>query len=139
VPGKANRVGTTSATPQPPALRARLEHALSTDRSAVKVRVDPHVAELGARAVASGIEVVFAPGAYLFDGDEVARATAQQRITIASKTLAHGTYNPGPSPRTSTPGSATTSRCSRSPSPRIPTRRHVAGAAAPAPAITAPQ
>jgi hypothetical protein len=50
--------------PLPPALRVRLERSLATDLSAVRVGVDPAVEAMGARAVASGIEVVFAPRAY---------------------------------------------------------------------------
>jgi hypothetical protein len=64
VPGKATLVGATAGLALPPALRARLERALSTDLSAVRVGVDPRVADMGARAVASGATILFAPGAY---------------------------------------------------------------------------
>jgi len=64
VPGKATLVGASPGMALPPALRQRLERALSTDLSAVRVGVDPGVAAMGARAVASGTDVHFAPGAY---------------------------------------------------------------------------
>jgi hypothetical protein len=64
VPGKVTRVVNAPTAPLTPAMRARLEASLATDLSAVRVGEDPGVAAIGARAHASGTEVLFAPGAY---------------------------------------------------------------------------
>jgi hypothetical protein len=63
-PGKTTLVGAAPTAPLPAGLRARLEGALATDLSAVRVGVDPQVGALGARAVATGNVILFAPGAY---------------------------------------------------------------------------
>lgn len=78
-------------TPLPQGIRARLEQSLATDLSAVRVGVDPILAAMGARAIASGTEVRFAPGAYQPDtpegeqliAHEVAHLTQQAQGRVA--------------------------------------------------------
>jgi hypothetical protein len=84
-------VESVPATPLPHGLRARLEQSLATDLSAVRIGVDPIVAAMGARAIASGTEVRFAPGAYQPDtpegeqliAHEVAHLTQQAQGRVA--------------------------------------------------------
>jgi Domain of unknown function (DUF4157) len=65
VPGKMTRVPAVAATmPLAAPVRAKLEGALASDLSAVRVGEDASVAAMGARAYARGVEIWFAPGAY---------------------------------------------------------------------------
>jgi hypothetical protein len=50
--------------PLPAPLQAKMERSFATDFSDVRVRVDPAVSDLGARAYANGSQLSFAPGEY---------------------------------------------------------------------------
>jgi hypothetical protein len=85
VPGKGTRVAPTAAAPLPAALRERLERSLSMDLSAVRVGEDPRVAAMGARALASGTSVVFAPGAYQPDTPEGQALIAHEVVHLGQQ------------------------------------------------------
>ena len=93
VPGKQTLVGTMSA-PLPRPLQSRLERSLGTDLSSVRVGEDPAVAAMGARAVAAGTEIRFAPGAYDPESEagqqliahEVVHLTQQAEQPVAATT-----------------------------------------------------
>ena len=84
MPGKGTLVPSAGIA-LPPVLRARLEAALSTDLSAVRVGVDPRVAEMGARAVASGTNVLFAPGAYQPDTEDGQALIAHEVVHLTQQ------------------------------------------------------
>jgi hypothetical protein len=58
------RMPTGPATALPPTVHSKMQRAFGVDLSAVRIREDSSVAELGALAMTSGDDIAFAPGAY---------------------------------------------------------------------------
>jgi hypothetical protein len=85
VPGKATLVGAIPTMALPPALRARLERALATDLSAVRVGEDPAVAAIGARAHADGTHVMFAPGEYQPESEQGQELIAHEVVHLVQQ------------------------------------------------------
>src|SRR5687767_15889668 len=85
VPGKGTGVITPPTQPLPTALRARLERALATDLSAVRVGEDPAVAAIGARAHADGTHVMFAPGEYQPESEQGQELIAHEVVHLVQQ------------------------------------------------------